>query len=141
MSEFSAALGLLQLNNVGKALEERKAVDSLYREKLSAIKGIKCLPSLCEKTYNYAYFPVMVQSEYPLTRDELYLRLQSRGVNCRRYFFPLISDLPMYRHFASAAPANLPVAKKTADQVLCLPIYPGLKRDIQAGIIEIIDEA
>jgi len=32
----------------------------------------------------------------------------------------------MYRGMPSAAHANLPVARKAAEQVICLPIYPGL---------------
>jgi dTDP-4-amino-4,6-dideoxygalactose transaminase len=56
----------------------------------------------------------------------------------RRYFYPLISDLPMYRGLASAAPANLPVATQIARQVLCLPIYPGLDDDTVDRIIDIV---
>jgi dTDP-4-amino-4,6-dideoxygalactose transaminase len=44
----------------------------------------------------------------------------------RRYFYPLISDFPMYRGLPSAAHANLPVAHKLSQQILCLPIYPEL---------------
>jgi dTDP-4-amino-4,6-dideoxygalactose transaminase len=32
----------------------------------------------------------------------------------------------MYRGLPSAAPSDLPVATRAADQVLCLPIYPDL---------------
>ncbi|MDD4227701.1 MAG: DegT/DnrJ/EryC1/StrS family aminotransferase [Mariniphaga sp.] len=42
------------------------------------------------------------------------------------YFYPLISEFPMYKGLDSAKPENLPVAKKIAKQVICLPIYPDL---------------
>ena len=50
-------------------------------------------------TANYSYFPILVEQEYPLSRDGLYKVLKENGVNARRYFYPLISDFPMYRVF------------------------------------------
>jgi dTDP-4-amino-4,6-dideoxy-D-glucose transaminase len=44
----------------------------------------------------------------------------------------------MYRGLASAAAANLPVANRIANQVLCLPIYPDLNLEDQARVIRII---
>ena len=41
----------------------------------------------------------------------------------RRYFYPLISTFSPYRDLPSAAPENLPVATKMANEVICLPIY------------------
>ena len=64
-----------------------------------------------------------------LLRDEFYQKFRDNNVNVRRYFYPLISDFSMYRGLPSSAPANLPVAKKTAVQVICLPIYPDLSRE------------
>jgi len=56
----------------------------------------------------------------------------------RRYFYPLISDFPMYRGLPSAARAGLPVARQAADQVICLPIYPTLEPENQQRIIDLI---
>jgi len=44
----------------------------------------------------------------------------------------------MYKGLVSAEPANLPVAKKMAERVICLPIYPELSIDIVQSIINII---
>ena len=79
-----------------------------------------------------------MRPEYPLNRDELYQKLRDNGIYARRYFYPLISDFPMYRGLPSAAQSNLPVANKAADQVICLPIYPALDAEDQAKIISII---
>ena len=126
MSEFNAALGLLQLKHVDKAIERRRVIDAYYRSKLSAIKGIKCRDEGTQEVANYAYFPILVQGEYPTSRDGLYQKLKDIGINSRRYFFPLISEFPMYRGLPSAHRENLPIATKSAQQVLCLPIYPDL---------------
>lgn len=127
MSEFNAALGLLQLKYIDEALSRRKKIDETYRDRLKEVKGIHCLNDAGEKTTNYAYFPILVKADYPIGRDELYQRLKDRGIHPRRYFYPLISDFPMYRGLPSANKGNLPTATIAAQQVLCLPIYPDLE--------------
>jgi dTDP-4-amino-4,6-dideoxygalactose transaminase len=79
-----------------------------------------------EPGWNYAYCPVFVKPGHPLSRDELYTRLKEKGIYPRRYFYPLITEFPMYRDLPSARRRNLPIAFDTASRVLCLPIYPGL---------------
>jgi dTDP-4-amino-4,6-dideoxygalactose transaminase len=127
MSEFNAALGLLQLKHIEQALVRRKEIDAAYRERLKGVKGIHCLNDAGESVANYAYFPILVQADYPIRRDDLHQKLKDIGIHPRRYFYPLISDFPMYRGLPSARKENLPVATAVAQQVLCLPIYPNLE--------------
>lgn len=136
MSEFNAALGLLQLKHIDEALARRKVIDQTYRERLRGVKGIHCLGDAGETRANYAYFPIQVQPGYPLSRDELNQRLRDNGIFPRRYFYPLISEFSMYRGLPSAHRDNLPVASAATLQVLCLPIYPDLPL---ASVEEIVD--
>jgi dTDP-4-amino-4,6-dideoxygalactose transaminase len=138
MSEFNAALGLLQLKYVDQALARRKKIDGEYRARLKSVRGIHCLNDAGEKVANYAYFPILVQPDYPISRDDLYQRLKDQGIHPRRYFYPLISDFPMYRGLPSAHRENLPVATSAARQVLCLPIYPDLDMSVVDEIIRFI---
>jgi dTDP-4-amino-4,6-dideoxygalactose transaminase len=138
MSEINAAFGLLQLKGIDEALRKRKIIDARYREKLAGLKGIHCLSVSGERVANYAYFPILVKPEYPLSRDALYQKLHDNGIFARRYFYPLISDFPMYRGMPSASHENLPVARKMASEVICLPIFPDLtceQVDLIAGLI------
>lgn len=128
LNEVSAAFGLLQLKHIDKALAQRQEIDQLYRSLLSDIRGVYCLPSGPQNFSNYGYFPILVDEDFPLCRDELYHYMRERGVLVRRYFYPLISDFSMYKDLPSAAPENLPVASSVAAKILCLPIYPDLAR-------------
>ena len=93
------------------------------------------------ETANYAYFPILVGSDFPISRDALYDLLASRGIHARRYFYPLISDFPMYKGLPSAQPHLLPVARRMASQILCLPIYPDLSDAEVETIAGIITQA
>ena len=138
MSELNAAFGLLQLKHVDSAIARRKEIDHAYRVALKAVNGIVCLNSDEQVRSNYSYFPILVQPDYPLSRDALYQKLREHNIYARRYFYPLISEFPMYRSMPSAHKDNLPVANDAAAKVLCLPIYPDLTRENQQLIIDLI---
>ena len=138
MNELQAAIGLLQLKHVNASLRQRAEIDRRYRELLAGVSGIQCLPPPPLRRYNYSYFPILVAPGFPLTRDELYRRLKEEGIFGRRYFYPLISEFPMYRSLPSAREANLPVATETALRILCLPIYPDLDPAIPERIAAIV---
>jgi dTDP-4-amino-4,6-dideoxygalactose transaminase len=138
MSEFGAALGLLQLKGVDRAFARRRAIDARYRAGLEGVPGIRCPRPASETLANHAYFPILVQPGFPLSRDELYRKFRDHDIFARRYFYPLISDFPMYRGLPSAAHNNLPVARKLAEQVLCLPIYPDLPDDQVDRVVELL---
>jgi len=138
LNEISAAFGLLQLRHMDTVFASRAAIDARYRQSLAGLHGISCLPAATEYNPNHSYFPVLVQPTYPLTRDQLYQQLKQNGIHTRRYFYPLISDFPMYRGMSSASRANLPIATRVSSEVLCLPIYPTLPVIEQDRIISLI---
>lgn len=138
MSEINAAFGLLQLKYVDEAVARRKKIDVFYREKLKAVKGVS-FPRLTNgSTQNYSYFPVLINASFPISRDELYQKLKDENIFARRYFYPLISQFPMYSDLTSAQPNNLIAATKAANEILCLPIYPDLTQSEQKRICEVI---
>ncbi|MEG1053802.1 MAG: DegT/DnrJ/EryC1/StrS family aminotransferase [Janthinobacterium sp.] len=138
MSEINAAFGVLQLQHVDRALARRREIDATYRALLRDVKGISCVQDAGEEVANYSYFPILVDADYPLSRDGLYDRLKERAVFARRYFYPLITDFPMYRSLPSAHRDKIPVATAAAQKVLCLPIYPELTAEQQQKIVDLV---
>lgn len=138
MSEMNAALGLLQLQHIDHAIEQRKEVDKIYRQALHNMNGIKLLHENNDQGRNYSYFPILIEDEFPLSRDELYQQLRDNNIFSRRYFYPLISDFTMYRGLPSAKKENLPIAIEKSSKVICLPIFPDLSITQQQFVIDII---
>ncbi len=126
MSEINAVMGLLQLKEVDAAISKRKEIDQRYRAAFEGVQGIQCMDLSSQSKPNFSYFPILVGREFPLSRDELYEQLKKENIYSRRYFYPLISDFPMYQDLPSSSSNNLSVAKRVASEVLCLPIYPDL---------------
>jgi dTDP-4-amino-4,6-dideoxygalactose transaminase len=137
MNEFQSALGVLQLKYIDQVIKDRQRVANIYRNKLKNIDGITCFDDLENVKHNYSYFPIFIDKEkFGKSRDEVYNLLKENHILARRYFYPLISNMPSYRAIPSAAIDNLPVANKTSDQVLCLPIYENLKEDEVQTVVD-----
>ncbi len=141
MSEVNAAFGLLQLQHIDQALARRKKIESRYRELLANVPGISLLPVPEETIGNASYFPILVNDDYPLSRDTLYQKLKYIGIHVRRYFYPLVSEMSIYKGLPSAAKERLPVAHAIASRILCLPIYPSLTTEDQLRICKLILES
>ncbi|HEV7121881.1 MAG TPA: DegT/DnrJ/EryC1/StrS family aminotransferase [Rhodanobacter sp.] len=138
MNEFQAALGLVQLRHIDECISRRALIAARYDEAFCGFRGIEVPGASPDLVPNFSYYPIFVGPEYPLARDEVYARLRDAGIFARRYFYPLISDFPMYRGRPSAAKELLPVASRVADRVICLPIYPELGLEDQQRVIETI---
>ena len=116
----------------------RQAVDERYRAALANVKGISLYQHERNANSNFSYFPILVDNDYKLSRDELYEKLKDNNILSRRYFYPLISNMPMYRGLHSAAISHLPQANELAEKVLCLPIFNELTLADQQRVIDII---
>lgn len=139
MDEIRSAYGLLNLQYVDAAIAHRKNISDTYREALKEVDGISMFEQRPDVKYNYSYFPVFIDAEkYGMTRDELYFKMKESGVLGRRYFYPLISDFEPYKELPSADPSNLPVAKRMADSVICLPLHHDLNAVDVERVLDIV---
>ncbi len=125
MNEFQALMGLQVLPHLDDIIAARAEIAQVYRERLSCVPSIRIPPALPGGIgRNYAYQPVEVlDGQSRVSRDELYEGLKRFNIFTRRYFYPLLSDLPCYQ---GAEVAEMPVAARTARQILTLPIYSEL---------------
>lgn len=139
VDEVRAAYGLLNLKQVDQAIANRQKVALKYREVLRNVPGIRFFDDMPGVRHNYSYFPIFIKAEeYGKTRDELYFEMKKAKVLGRRYFYPLISTFSTYRGLPSAAPENLPVATRLANEVICLPMHHELSEEDINRVLEIV---
>lgn len=140
MNEVQAAFGLLQLKGLKSNIENRKAIAKQYNKGFKGKKGIKLFNEFPgTEDYNYAYYPIFIDEvAYCKSRDELYFHLRKKGIFGRRYFYPLISNFPIYSGLESSSIDNLIVANKISEEVICLPIFPDLSNAEVQKIINLI---
>jgi dTDP-4-amino-4,6-dideoxygalactose transaminase len=139
MNEVQAAMGLLQLKYVDKAIASRKKISDQYREGLKGIAGLKYMEDFPGVKHCYPYFPVFINKEkFGKTRNEVFEELKKHNIYGRRYFYPLISQFPTYRGLESSQPGKMPIAERIAEEVLCLPIYPDLSESVVEYICNLL---
>ena len=80
-------------------------------------------------TNNYAYFPVLLESEAHVRK--VIAQLNEQGVLPRRYFSPSLDCTSLY------GPANSPMSQDIAIRILCLPIYAEAPAAHVANALEI----
>ena len=138
MDEIRSAYGLLSLKKVDDSIAARKRVAEIYRSELRNIPGIRFFDDMPGVKHNYSYFPIFVEKDYGMSRDELYFKMKANNVLGRRYFYPLISTFSTYRGLESSNPKNLPIATRIADEVICLPMHDALSENDIQRVIECI---
>ncbi|MBQ6386171.1 MAG: DegT/DnrJ/EryC1/StrS family aminotransferase [Lachnospiraceae bacterium] len=137
MNEFQAAMGLCNLRHFERDREARGRLWHQYREELADIPGVVCPALPADAVYNYSYFPIrIVGSEYGGSRDDLAAGLRAEHIYPRRYFYPLTSDYLCYRGVLS--PGVTPRARRAAEEILTLPLYPDLGEEQVSRICSII---
>lgn len=134
MNEFQAAMGLCNLKHINEEIKKRKRIVEAYQENLKNIKGIKIWAKQEKIESNYIYFPILIENDYGLSRDELLTLLAENNIIARKYFYPLTSDFECYSNYKS----DTPIARSIAKKVLTLPLYADLSMEEVDFICNII---
>jgi dTDP-4-amino-4,6-dideoxygalactose transaminase len=128
-SEFHAAMGVVNLRYVDSILEKRKELSLYYNKKLENFKGSQ--PKLLDNSsFNYAYYPVLFESEELLLKT--LKTLNGNLIYPRRYFYPSLDSLPYVDK------SEVPITDDVASKVLCLPLYHNLTKEEIDLIVRLI---
>lgn len=138
MNEFCAIMGLCNLKHIDTTLEERKKRYEYYMEGFSNVNGIRFFNKNIETTNNYAYFPIIIEDEYGLNRDELYEKLKDNNIYSRKYFYPLTSDQACFKN--KYKNEELDCARKLAKKILVIPFYEKINKEEMDEILRIVGE-
>ena len=126
-SELHAVMGLCNLKRAEALLARRKEQWLYYKDVLSERFQLLEITNGC--LFNYAYFPVVFDSEEVVLN--VMSRLAHEGIHIRRYFYPALSKLPYLEQVL------LPVVDDIAPRVACLPLFYDLSEAEQRRIMTI----
>ncbi|MBR1754525.1 DegT/DnrJ/EryC1/StrS family aminotransferase [bacterium] len=135
MNEFQAAMGLENLKIFREEQQKRKELKEFYSQKLSDIKGIR-IPKLSDNVSDsYQYYPIVIEDDFSVSRDELHEKLKSKNIYTRKYFYPACHDYECYKNEIYS---DLKVVNDIKHRVLCLPFYGNLDIAAANEICEVI---
>lgn len=139
MSEMHAAMGICNLRHVDEWIEERHKINDYYDERLKGIEGLKVGAVPDGLKANYGYYPIEVEPEkFGANRDDIFSALEKQGIHARKYFYPIITEMEVYRRRGLNSD-SVPIAKKIGERIITIPIYPGLEESVRDKICKTIE--
>ena len=117
LDEIQAAILRQRLQGLPEATSRRRNIAALYRPALEGIDGLTVPPAM-DEGHVYHLFPVLADDRAALQRH-----LLAHGVETLVHYPIPLSRQPA---FAAEGPAECPIADRVCEQVLSLPLYPGL---------------
>lgn len=123
LDTMQAAILRVKLAKIDEAIAARARIAARYLERLSAVPGIR-FQKVAEGNQPVWYvFNILVQK-----RDELAAFLKEKGVGTSIYY-PIPLHLQKCFEYLGHRKGDFPVAEKTCDEILALPIFPELGDD------------
>ena len=134
MNSIQAAIGRVQLRRLDSWNDRRREIARSYNKHLGGI-GDLVLPPRETDDITPVYHLYVVRSKH---RNELKDWLEKRGVECGIHYPVPIHLQPAYQELYGYQEGAFPLTEKFSEQVLSIPMYPGLAdADVQlvAGTI------
>ena len=123
MDGIQAAVLGVKLEYLDGWNDQRRQIASRYRLALESVDSVSCLEDVSDGEHVYHLFVVRVTD-----RAALLDRLHETGIGAAIHY-----PVPLHRQPSLAglgyAADQFPVANRLADEILSLPIYPGLSGD------------
>lgn len=142
MTNIQAAIGLAQLEQIDTFVESRIRNAQLYNTLLSTVPGIRLPPAESWAKNVYWMYGIVLEDDFPLTKDQLMKKLEERGIETRSFFYPLhkqpFLQKERYRHISTVG--AYPVADRLWERGLYLPSSSHLTEEEIQTVVETIKE-
>lgn len=135
MSNLQAALGIAQLERVEEFLERRRRLAKLYRDHLGDIPGVSLPPTESGLESANWMFGIVLDNDFPCSRDELRKRLADQAIETRTFFIPLHLQPAYLDEFEGSRHPN---AERLGRNGLYLPSALWLEEDDVARVAGVI---
>lgn len=129
MNEFQAAMWLCVLNSIKNNIQKRKEISNYYDENLK--KEYLWLKWRKWTERNYAYYPIIIESENKL--NKIIIELNKNEIYPRKYFKPSLNTINYVENI------SMPISEDISNRILCLPLYESLDIEKNNLICNIIN--
>lgn len=121
MIEVCAAMGLANLDGFDDVVETNRCSHAAYKQALADIPGIKVLSYDPSERNSHHYIVLEVDSDCPVSRDDIIAALHAENILARKYFWPGCHGMQPYRDLFPHAGLVLPQTIAVAERVMVLP--------------------
>lgn len=134
MPNLLAAMGCAQLEKIQEYIKAKREHALLYNELLKGVKGIS-IPEEKHWAKNvYWLYSIIIEDDYPMTRDQLIKKLWKNKIETRPFFIPIHKMPP----FEKCKHGDMSVTLELNKKGLNLPSSVGLTKENVVKICELI---
>lgn len=144
LSDIQCALGISQLPKNTDWLLKRQKIAARYDEAFDTLPGISPLKRLVNVKHAYHLYVVRLNASIlKQSRKIIFQKLRQNGIGVNVHYIPVHLH-PFYRKKFGTSPGDCPVAEQAYEEIISLPIFPGLQEieqeEVIAQIIKITGE-
>jgi perosamine synthetase len=134
MTNLQAALGVAQLEKLDILIEKKREIAKIYMNQLRDVDGITLHPEMpWAKNVFWLYSILIHEKSFGINRDELISKLAQRGIETRRFFYP-VHTMPVYKNVINNI--NFPVSERLSSCGINLPSSVKLNENEVREIVE-----
>ena len=138
MTEMSALLGRIQLNNLENFIAKRKKIASFYIEFLKNNKNLfLVVPSNLENS-SFWKFPIILSNH--INRDKVILNLNKRGIQADAAYKPPLHLQPVIKNLLNVKKGHLKFSESILEKHLCLPCHQNMTIDDAKYVVKNLSE-
>jgi perosamine synthetase len=126
LTDIAAAIGIHQLHKAERMRLERENIARTYLKAFAEIEELSPPLDCVDRLHSWHLFPIKLNLEsLSIGRNEFIEMLKSSGVGCSVHWRPLHLH-PYYQVTFGWKPSDMPVATRVWEQLVSLPIFPGM---------------
>lgn len=129
MTDLQAAIGQTQLRRFDETQRQRRDLALAYDGQLAGIPGVELPARPADGGHAWHLYVIRVGAESAVPRDDLITGLAERGIGCSVHFIPIHHHPYFQRLLGGGGELRFPGADRAFEQIVSLPLYPGLGHD------------
>ena len=139
LPDVQCALGMAQLERLPQWVAKRRTVASWYEDALGGIGHVRPLRVHADRTNAYHLFVVRLDlSKLKIDRARAFQHLRECGIGANVHYAPVY--LHSYYRSLGYQPGLCPVAEKTYQEILTLPMFPAMSQGDVTRVANVLRE-
>jgi perosamine synthetase len=136
LSDIQCALGLSQLERLNGWIERRQTIARRYDEAFASLDGVAPLARRADRDHAYHLYVVRLDgAALRMDRGHIYRALRAEGIGVNVHYLPVHLH-SYYRDRFGTDEGLCPRAEKAYEEILTLPIFPGMTDGDVNDVIE-----
>jgi len=139
LTDIASSIGLHQLKKAWAFQARRQEMAERYNTELAGLPMILPPQSQDDDLHAWHLYAVRLSDSARINREDFIKQMSARGIGCSVHFIPLHLH-PYWQKAYDLQPHDFPVAWRTYERAVSLPLYTKMTDDDQTSVIEAVKD-